>query len=332
MQATNKRKLFKLLSPWIKFIVLAATFWFIWDRLRTTDNLDHIVLVVQNSFYSPKKLMLLLIVIGLMICNWAIETFKWRFLIDKIEHLSFITALKGVLSGVTVSLFTPNRIGEYAGRVVYIQQADRFQGALITVISSLSQLLVTLLVGALGVIVYLFEFQQTHFGKIEFYIAVQFYVIFSGVLLVIFLNSSVITLLLSRITFLRVRFQKYISVFSFYNVKELGFALLLSFARYLIFSLQYYLVLQFFEVDISALESLILIPVYFIALTAIPTITLAELGVREVVSLSVFALVSTNEFGIVATSFLIWSINLAIPALAGAILVFRAKIFKNAKS
>lgn len=331
MQATNKKKLFKILSPWLKLIVLVGTFWFIYQRLIETENLSGIIALIKSNFSSSQKLFLLIVVIMLMMVNWSLETIKWRYLILKIENLSFYNALKGVLSGVTVSLFMPNRIGEYAGRVVYIQKADRLQAALITVISSLAQLLITILVGALAFIVYLFLYQPDYFGKIEFYIAIQFYIVFASLLLLVFLNSSVFTLLLRRIKFLRIRYEKYISVFGFYTTKELAYALGVSFARYVIFSVQYYLVLQFFEVDLTLTEAVILIPVYFIALTAIPTISLAELGVREVVAISVFTLITTNEFGLVATSFVIWCINLALPALLGAVVVLKAKIFKSTK-
>ena len=35
---------------------------------------------------------------------------------------TFFTAYKSVLSGVTLSLNTPNRIGEYGGRILYVKE------------------------------------------------------------------------------------------------------------------------------------------------------------------------------------------------------------------
>jgi hypothetical protein len=109
----------------------------------------------------------------------------------------------------------------------------------------------------------------------------------------------------------------------------LTWVLILSLIRFSVFSLQYFLLLNYFGVDITITQAIVLIPVYLITLTAIPTITLAELGVREVVSITVFSMVSDNEIGMVATAFAIWLINLAIPAIVGTIFVLQTRIFKT---
>ena len=87
--------------------------------------------------------------------------------------------------------------------------------------------------------------------------------------------------------------------------------------------------MNYFGVEISAGEASILIPVYLITLTAIPTITLAELGVREVVAITIFSVISDIEIGMVATTFAIWLINLAAPAILGTVFILQTRIFKN---
>ena len=57
-----------------------------------------------------------------MCLNWSIEAIKWRLLIKKMQPITFIEALKGVLSGVAVGTFTPNRIGEFGGRILYLKE------------------------------------------------------------------------------------------------------------------------------------------------------------------------------------------------------------------
>jgi uncharacterized membrane protein YbhN (UPF0104 family) len=309
--------------------MLLLTVWFIYDRIFTTKNLSDIQHYFTAHLYDTSKLWMFIVSLILTFFNWGLETTKWRLLILKIENISFGRAFKAILSGVTVSVFTPNRIGEYAGRVVYINNADRIKAALITVISSLSQLTITLLVGALALLFYLSKYYGDVIGDLSMYIGVQLYIVFFVLILLVFINTSIITVVLSKVKFLAERFKKYIEVFSYYKQSELLMTLFLSLARYLVFSIQYFLLLKFFDVEISLTESLILIPVYFIALTAIPTITLAELGVREVVAITVFSVVSNNEIGMVSTSFVIWLINLAIPALIGVVFVLRARIFKN---
>jgi len=309
--------------------MLALTFWFIYNRIFTTKNLDEIVSYFHKHLTSSDSIWMPVLALVLVFANWAIETAKWRYLILKIEDLSFWLAFKAVISGVTVSVFTPNRIGEYAGRVIYIKTADRIEATLITVISSVGQLIITLLVGALALLFFVQDYYTESVDDWVFYIGLQLYVVLFFLLILAFVNTPILTIILSRVKFLWSRFRKYIQVFSYYKQRDLAWVLTLSFVRFGIFSLQYFLLLNYFGVEVSFFEGIVLIPVYLITLTAIPTITLAELGVREVVSITVFSVVSDNEIGMVATAFAIWLINLAVPAIIGTIFVLQTRIFKS---
>ena len=88
----------------------------------------------------------------MMFVNWFLEALKWRFLISKIEKVSILRSLRAVFSGITVSAFTPNRIGEYGGRIFCLEKADRIKGALITVIGSMAQLITTIIFGLIGLL------------------------------------------------------------------------------------------------------------------------------------------------------------------------------------
>lgn len=309
--------------------MLVLTFWFIYNRILATKNIDEIIQYFNSHLSDSNSFWLVIIACSLVLLNWSIETIKWRFLIFKIEKISFFRAFKAVISGVTVSVFTPNRIGEYAGRVIYIQKADRIEATLITVVSSVSQLVITLLVGALASLFYLKGYYSDTIHPWMFYVGLQLYVVFFALIVLAFINTSFLTIILSRIKFLWSRFKKYIQVFSYFNQRDLLWVLTLSFLRFIIFTTQYYLLFLFFDVDLSFGQAVVLIPVYLITLTAIPTITLAELGIREVVALTIFTMVSTNELGMIATTFAIWVINLAVPAAVGTIFVLQTRIFKN---
>ena len=329
MQATKKKKLFRYLGIFLKGLMLALTFWFIYNRIFTTKNLDEIVDYFRKYLSSNENLWMPVLAVLLVFANWAIETAKWRYLILKIENISFLQAFKAVISGVTVSVFTPNRIGEYAGRVIYIKTADRIEATLITVISSLGQLVITLLVGALALLFFVKDYYSATVNDWTFYIGLQLYAVLFILMILAFVNTSVLTIILSRIRFLRLRFKKYIQVFSYYRQRDLSLVLFLSFTRFLVFSIQYFLLLNYFGVEITLGEAVVLIPVYLITLTVIPTMTLAELGVREVVSITVFSVISVNEIGMVATVFAIWLINLAVPAIVGTLFVLQTRIFRS---
>jgi hypothetical protein len=103
----------------------------------------------------------------------------------------------------------------------------------------------------------------------------------------------------------------------------------LSLVRYIIFVIQYILLLQLFNVDVGVWHSIWLISVLYLVLAIIPTIALAELGLRGQASLLLFMLVSSNKLGIVGAASSIWLINLVIPALAGSLLILSIKIFSD---
>ena len=82
------------------------------------------------------------------------EALKWQFLISKIEKISIKRSIRAIFSGITVSAFTPNRVGEYGGRVFCLEKADRIQAVLITVIGSMAQLVTTIVLWLYWLIIF----------------------------------------------------------------------------------------------------------------------------------------------------------------------------------
>ena len=64
-------------------------------------------------------------------------------------EVSWLNAFRAVFSGLAISMITPNRLGEFAGRIIYLPAQLRIKGTAFTFISNLAQLLVTLTGGCL---------------------------------------------------------------------------------------------------------------------------------------------------------------------------------------
>jgi uncharacterized membrane protein YbhN (UPF0104 family) len=175
-----------------------------------------------------------------------------------------------------------------------------------------------------------------------------FYLLYAGLglvaaviftfLILLFLNVSLITDFTNFI--LKDRFSKlreYLKVFTFYSSKEIFKVLFLSFLRYLVFSIQFYLLLRMFQIPVPFFDGLVIITVVFLIMTFLPTIAIVELGIRGSVSLYFFGLFFVkagldnidHNLGTLAASSTLWLINIAIPALIGAILVFNLKFFRK---
>ena len=70
--------------------------------------------------WSTASAWLVITAILMMPLCWLVESVKWRVLMRPALLLSIPQALKAVLGGVAISLFTPNRIGEYGGRILFV--------------------------------------------------------------------------------------------------------------------------------------------------------------------------------------------------------------------
>ena len=123
--------------------------------------------------------------------------------------------------------------------------------------------------------------------------------------------------------------DRYNAVFSFYSFEELLKVLSYSIARYLIFTTQFFILLQLFDVQILYTDAIILIMSMLFVVSVIPTIAITEIGVRGSVALALFGLVSANAVGILSATFVLWIINLLIPSLIGVIFIFTLKFFRK---
>src|SRR5690606_38876186 len=86
----------------------------------------------------------------LTVFNWFFETLKWQTLVDVIERISFKNALEQSLGALTASLLTPNRIGEYGAKAMYVSPKFRKKILLLNFIGNMMQMSVTLLFGIVG--------------------------------------------------------------------------------------------------------------------------------------------------------------------------------------
>ena len=315
----------------IKIGIVTFALFFLYQQLTSKSNvkefdIGHILFQLKQHYF------VIGVVILMMFLNWFLESLKWRFLISKIEKITIKRSIRAVFSGITVSAFTPNRVGEYAGRVFCLEKADRIQGVLITIIGSMAQLLTTIVFGLIGILLLpnLMPAFDAFLSEIIFaYPIMLFVIILLSVLLVtLFLNASVFSVVLSKFKFLR-KFAKYNEVFTFYNSSELLEVLLYSIARYIVFTTQFFILLQVFEVHVSYIDTFILSTAMFFVISVIPTIAITEIGVRAPVALFLFGLVSTNTSGILSATFVMWGINLLLPALIGTAFILTLKFFRK---
>src|SRR5690606_37896448 len=196
-----------------------------------------------------KNLPYFLSVIVLMFINWSLEARKWQLVINSLQKTNFLQALKAIFTGNSVAFFTPNRIGEYFGRMVYVEEGKRAKSIAVTVVCSLSQLLVTFLFGLAGLFLFAGKNQnlEENLPANWIFSGIWVVVILSVVLGIIYFKMPAVTLRMEKLAFFR-KIMPYIRVLELFNATVLFKLLSLSSFRYVIFIIQYYILFSVFEV------------------------------------------------------------------------------------
>ena len=324
----------------IRIAIMVATYYFIYKEIFKEKRLDYVVDSFNDLISQPYVTILFIWTVALMLVNWGIESLKWQYLMNKAERISFLKSYEAILSGISVSIFTPNRVGEWFGRVFIMKKANPWKGVFITMIGSFSQLLITIIIGAISLVFYI----PTYFHDAAFYSNYLLYglillvLVITGSLLLIFLNITSIPSFINRLIKKRfVHFNEYINVISTYSTFELITVLIFSLLRYSVFTMQFYILLMMFSVKIPFFHGMMIISMIFFVMTAIPTVTLAELGIRGSVALQLIGLYFERmgtlsdkiEIGILSATSTLWVINLAFPALLGTLFVYRLTFFRK---
>ncbi|MBS1920123.1 MAG: flippase-like domain-containing protein [Bacteroidetes bacterium] len=310
-------------------ILFAGLSFSIYRQIKNQPDLPQAWTRIRQSLDSA-MIWNLFAVLALMIANWSIETVKWKLSVKKIQDVGFLKAFKAVLSGVSFSVSTPNRMGEYLGRVLYMDEGNRLKSISLTIVGSISQLIITLMMGCISLIVLLPKIQTA--GMLA---SPWNHVLLYGVLT----SLIVLTLFYFRLSWLikwvnrfsaKNRYLYLVQSLESFDLKLLLQLLFLSALRFFIFIIQYYLLFRLFDVNILWWQGFWATSVSFLVLAIIPTFAIAELGLRGQVVLSLVGLFSSNGLGITITAGSIWFINLVIPAIIGSLLILGIKkIFRG---
>lgn len=313
-----------LLGP-LLFIVLV---WSLYNQISHQPDLE----VRWQQIKMSWRHYIFWIVIVLMFINWGIEARKWQILMAPLERFSLIKAFKSVLAGCSITMLTPNRIGEYGGRIMYVQEENRIRAISLAILGSISQLTVTMLMGSFGlwVIKSGSALNMSAFDSVPWLLSNTLF--FTSLLICVFLllfyfRVHLVINTISGIKFLQ-KLTRYISVLDFFSGKQLLRILFLSFFRYMVFILQYMLLLKVMGVELDYTVLFLLLTIFYLVMAVVPTVGFTELPVRATASVLIFELFSSNIVGIQAAAFGIWLINLVIPSLLGILLIFGIKIMK----
>lgn len=302
--------------------------WALYQQVFARENLTDLKAAFLKNFTADNMYWLVYAVL-LMPINWAFETLKWHQLIKNFEQLTFWKTYRGILAGVTLSLFTPNRVGEYGGRILVVDPKNNWKAVIATLVGSFSQLLVLLSMGLFGLVYF-----TLHFMEVEPYVlqGVLFLgIALIGLMLFCFFNIDLVIPIVKRLPFAKYfrRFVKHVKVLRKYRSKHLAIALFYAFLRYLTYTLQYYLMLRFFGIEAPLIPGLASIATIFLLQTSVPLPPVMGLLARGEIALFVWQFFSSEEINILAATFGLFILNLIIPGLIGIIFIVNINVLKS---
>ncbi len=281
----------------VKVITTIGVGIYLYSKIKSgTFNIDY---TAANPWY-------LLAAFALTPLNWLVESLKWKILAAQVESISTWTAVKATLSGLASSVITPFRLGDPVGKVLFLQEGNRVQGAFLSVTGSLLQLAVTIIAGVVGLVAVSFSMAADMFSSYYY----------TGILVIAVATVAGV----AAFFYIKKKHAETLKATLEIGIKKLATVFLLSSFRYALFIVQFMLVF-FAYGDFNPLTIAMLVPVYFFVAAFVPMFIVTEGPTRGAIALAVF--IGLGHAFSAAT--MVWIINLLIPAVIGLIFIWQHK-------
>lgn len=275
-----------------------------------------------QSYANQKGLVIISVMIVGMVANLSVEAWKWQYLVRTKSILSFKVALTAVFSGITAGLITPHGIGDYVGRILFLDPENRLENIASVLFSRVAQLCITCITGIAATLYFCFVVQMDQRVLVAFVLAIV-------TLLAIFLLWQFRAYLLDKMKRIPVlkNIENWFELLRVYSNQLFLTTLALSALRYGIFLAQFVGLLLFFDVQLP-IEILIIGVVFtFFVKSIVPTFF--DLGVRELAAVFFFSAYHIADEKVLAASISLWFINLVLPSIIGLFCMFHIDYTKK---
>ena len=295
----------------IKLFIVIGCGYFTYTKLTQNSQIlfsDFYSNSTKTTLFSLKNITFLLL---FSILNWFFEIKKWHLLINHSQKVSFLNAVIQSLASLTVSLITPNRIGEYGAKAIYFKKPLRKQVLVLNLVGNLSQLLITLFFGVIG-LVFFIQLFNIHL-PIESTLIVIGFTLLSLFLFWIFYKKGISIKghsLSSLMSFISKIPSSIIVKTSFYSL-----------IRYIIFSHQFYYLLMIFKIDITYPDALFSIFMMYFLASIIPMLSLFDVVIKGSIAIWVFSFFNCEEIVVLSIVLIMWVFNFVIPSIVGSYFV-----------
>jgi hypothetical protein len=288
----------------IKLTIVLLSFYFIYRELKSNDQLD------WQKFFDilegKQSVLGILFLLSMSVANRYLEILKWKNLVSYLKTISIGESTKQVLGALTAGIFTPNGLGEYAGKALYFDKKKTKKIIFLNLICNGIQMVLTIIFGTIGLLT---------LGYWKW--AVGIIILSCFVLLTSFLSK--------KIKIKGYSIEKLVNKINEISKTIHRKNVLLAIGRYLVFSHQYYFLFLAFGVDLPYLTMMATIAtVYFLA-SSLPSFQFLDFAVKGSVAIFFFEKLGVNEWIVVFVSTLMWFLNVVLPIVVGSYFVLKFK-------
>ena len=308
----------------MKWVVMACILWYLVWKLGNERQLGLRVYHEMQALMGHKTAILLLIPVAMIFLNWSLEAIKWQTLSRKIEKLTFRKSLTGVLVGQSLAFVTPQSLGDYAGRVWNLKDSRRSEAIGAVLLGRWVQSMVTGIFGSLGLL-YVMSRELSLTGPGGVATAICVLLMWATLVFLLMYKRDWFVFFLEK-AFGR-RLIKYVRIIKSYRPGEVLKVILLAVGRYIVFSLQFFIIIKLFGFELNTLVIIAGITWMFLIKSVMPAINIfTDLGVREMAVIYFFGYYEADLAVIILASVLLWILNILFPTFIGLFYVYRLKI------
>ncbi len=291
----------------VKLLIVVGAFYFIYNQLASNEKLDWDKFLIL--FYKNQSIAGISFILFFSFLNRFFEILKWQNLAQVVKPISVKEATKQVLAALTLGVFTPVGVGEYAGKALYFEKKEAKKIIFLNLICNGIQIVATGLFGIIGMLILGYWL-----WSLVIVLITTSFVLFSFFTKKIKIKGYSIEKLLERINEIPKKIHE----------KNM----FLGFCRYLVFSHQYYFLFVAFDVDLPYTTLMASITtVYFLA-SVIPSFQFLDFALKGSLAVYFFGLLGVNEWIVIFVTTLMWFLNIVLPVIIGSYYVLIFKIHK----
>ncbi|MBN8643097.1 MAG: hypothetical protein J0L86_14895 [Flavobacteriales bacterium] len=289
----------------IKLLIVIAAFYFIYHQLATNDQLDW---AKFRELVNRKATFLgIIFLLSFSVANRYLEILKWQNLVSFLRPISLGESTKQVLGALTAGIFTPNGLGEYAGKALYFDKTKTKTIIFLNLICNGIQMILTVVFGIVGLLII-------------------------GYVKEVALLGAVLLITMTILFFTKkIKIKGYSLEKLMVKVGEIPREIhaknnILAVCRYLVFSHQYYFLFLAFGVDLPYGILMANIAVVYFLASSLPSFQFLDFAVKGSVAMFFFGKLGVNEWIVVFISTLMWFLNVVLPVVIGSYFVLKFRL------